>query len=150
MRAAKTLAAAPREKLVAEMRAGITELMRRAPGAKVGAVGFGFGGSLLWHLLDAGEPRLSAVASFYGPAPDGLDFSRSRAAVLGLYPDHDAKLNESQDNTDIAMMQANLVHNSTIYQETTAGFFDDTSPRYHGAGAAKAWRDSLEWFDRYL
>ncbi|HEY9417857.1 MAG TPA: dienelactone hydrolase family protein [Pseudonocardia sp.] len=150
IRAAKTLAAAPREALVAEMRAGITELTRRAPGVKVGAVGFGLGGSLLWHLLDAGEPRLAAAVPFYGPAPDGLDFSRSHAAVLGLYPDNDPKLNESQDSTDVAMMQANLVHNSTVYQETTVGFFDDTSPRYQGAGAAKAWRDSLDWFGKYL
>lgn len=137
-------------KLDAELQAGIAELARRAPGVKLGAVGFGFGAGLLWQHLGAGDPALAAAVPFYGAAPDDLDFTKTHAAVLGIYPDNDAKLNESQDNTDMAMMKANLVHNATIYQGAAAGFFDDTGPRYDGAAAAKAWQATLDWFKQYL
>lgn len=153
---AKTLAGTPPDKLVAGLRAGIDELARRVPGvqagpgAKIGAVGFGFGGGLLWQLVATGEPSLAAAVPFYGIAPDGLNFSTARAAVLAVYPDNDAKLSESQDNVDQAMMNANLVRNSTVYPGTAAGFFDDTGPRYDAAAAGKAWQATLDWFTQYL
>lgn len=136
--------------LVADLRAGLDELGRRAPGVKIGAIGFGVGGGAIWQLLGAGEPRLAAAVPFYGLAPDEVDFSRSHAAVLAVYPDNDSKLNESQDNADMAMMKADLVHNSTIYQGTAAGFFDDTATRYDADAAAKAWAATLDWFKQYL
>jgi carboxymethylenebutenolidase len=148
--AAKVLASASPQALDAELRAGIAELARRAPGVKIGAVGFGFGAGLLWRHLGAGDEVLAAVVPFYGFAADDLNFSKSHAAVLGIYPDNDAKLSESQDNTDQALMNANLVHSATIYQGAAAGFFDDTGPRYDGAAATKAWQATLDWFKQYL
>lgn len=144
------LLAAPADKLLADLRAGIDELGRRVPGAKIGAVGVGFGGGLLWQLLAAGEPRLAAAAVFYGAASDSLDFSKSHAAVLALYPEDDRKLAESQDNADQAMLKANLVHNSVLYANTVAGFFDDTSPRYNAGASAQAWQATLDWFSHNL
>jgi carboxymethylenebutenolidase len=78
------LGRAPLERLLGDLRAGIDELTRRVPGAKVGAVGFCFGGGMAWNLLDAGETRLAAVVPFYGPALDNPDFRGARAAVLGV------------------------------------------------------------------
>lgn len=150
VQASKMLVKTSPATLDAQLRAGIAELTRRAPGVKLGAVGFGFGAGLLWQHLGAGDPVLAAAVPFYGAAPDGLDFTKTHAAVLGIYPDNDAKLNESQDNADMAMMKANLVHNSTIYQGAETGFFDDTSPHYNGAAAAKAWQATLDWFKQYL
>ena len=69
---------APAERLVADMRAGLDELARRAPGAKLGIIGFCFGGGMVWTLLDAGEPRLAAAVPFYGPAPDGARLRRQQ------------------------------------------------------------------------
>lgn len=51
------LAAASEERLVTDMQAGLDELERREPGAKIGAIGFCFGGGMAWQLLDAGERR---------------------------------------------------------------------------------------------
>src|SRR2546423_888511 len=86
-------AAAPADRLVADLRAGVDELERRAPRFKLAAVGFCFGGGLTWQLLAAGEPRLAAAVPFYGPAPENPDFSRSKAAVLGIYAELDARVN---------------------------------------------------------
>lgn len=144
------LVAVPSDALLAKLRAGIDELGRRAPRVKIGAAGFGFGGGLLWQLLATGEPRLAAVVDFYGVAPDNLDFTKSHAAVLALYPADDRKLSESQDNADQAMLNANLVHNSVLYANSVAGFFDDTNPHYNAATAGQAWQATLDWFSHNL
>ena len=144
------LANTPSAALLAELRAGITELTRRVPGTKIGAVGFGFGGGLLWQLLAAGEPNLAAATVFYGLAPQNADYSQSHAAVLGIYAEHDKQLTESQDKTDQALLNANLVHNSIVLDNTDVGFFDDTGPRYNPGAAAQAWLATLDWFKQYL
>ena len=64
------LAAAPRNRFVADMRAGLGELGRRVPGRKTGAIGFCFGGGQVWSLINSGDRRLVAAAPFYGPAPE--------------------------------------------------------------------------------
>jgi carboxymethylenebutenolidase len=148
--APRALLAEPPDKLLANLRAGLDEIGRRVPGVKNGAVGFGFGGGQLWQLLAAGEDRLAAAVNFYGEASDNLDFSKTHAAVLALYPADDRKLSESQDNADQAMLNANLVHNSVLYAGSVAGFFDDTSPRYNPTAAAQAWQATLDWFGRNL
>ena len=75
------------------MKAGLDELERRVPGAKLGATGFCFGGGMVWALLDAGDPRLAAAIPFYGPAPAAPDFSGNTAAVLGVYAELDDRSN---------------------------------------------------------
>ena len=88
----------PDSRLVADMKAAIDELETRAPEAKIGAVGFCFGGGMVWTLLASGEPRLAAAAPFYGPLPDGADFAGSpNAAVLGVYAEQDDRVNATRD-----------------------------------------------------
>ena len=55
------------------------------PRTKLAAIGFCFGGGMVWRLLASGEPRLAAAAPFYGPFPEGADLAGSKAAVLGIY-----------------------------------------------------------------
>ena len=68
---AAALAQIPPERFVADMKAGVTELKRRVRRKKLAAIGFCFGGAMVWRLLAAGEPRLAAAAPFYGPFPEG-------------------------------------------------------------------------------
>ena len=42
---------------------------------------------MVWDFVTVGDPRLAAAAPFYGTVPAGVDFSRNRAAVLGVYGD---------------------------------------------------------------
>ena len=92
--ATAALGAAPTERLIEDLRAGLDELERRAPGAKLAVIGFCFGGGMTWQLLAAGEPRLSAAVPLYGPAPADADFSGSpNAAVLAIYAELDARVN---------------------------------------------------------
>ena len=144
------LNAASEERLLADLGAGIDELRRRAPGLKVGAVGFCFGGGMAWALVQSGEPRLAAVVPFYGPAPDDPDFSRSTAAVLGIYAGRDTRVNASRDRAAAALERAGLVHRIRTFEGAEHAFFNDTSPRHHPQAAAEAWSALLAWFGEHL
>lgn len=149
-RASVTLAATPPWKLLSGLRAGIDELARRVPGVNVGAVGFGFGGDLLWQLLAIGEPRLAAAVPFYGVTPRGATFSGSHAWVLAIYAQMGKQIIENQDKADEALRHANLGHTSISYPGAEKGFFDDTGPRYNPDAAGQAWRATLDWFNQHL
>ena len=144
------LSRASTERLVGDMKAGLDELARRTPDAKLGAIGFCFGGGMVWALLDAGDPRLAAAIPFYGPAPAAPDFSGNTAAVLGVYAEQDARVNASRETADAALTAAGLEHEIKVYPGVDHAFFNDTGARYNAEQAAAAYADVLAWLGRYL
>ncbi len=144
------LSNAPTERLVGDMKAGLDELERRVPGAKLGATGFCFGGGMVWALLDAGDERLAAAIPFYGPAPAAPDFSGNSAAVLGVYAEQDARVNASMATAEAALAAAGLDHEIKVYPGVDHAFFNDTGQRYNAEQAAVAYADVLAWLGRYL
>jgi carboxymethylenebutenolidase len=144
------LSNASTERLVGDMKAGLDELERRVPGAKLGATGFCFGGGMVWALLDAGEERLAAAIPFYGPAPAEPDFSGNTAAVLGVYAEQDSRVNASMATADAALTAAGLEHEIKVYPGVDHAFFNDTGQRYNAEQAAAAYADVLAWLGRYL
>jgi carboxymethylenebutenolidase len=145
------LSNAPAERMIADLRAGLDELAKRTPGAKLAVIGFCFGGGMTWQLLAAGEPRLSAAVPFYGPAPADADFSGSaNAAVLGIYAELDSRVNGSQDAARAALEAAGLVHEIKVFPGVDHAFFNDTGARYNAEQAAAAYQAMLAWFDQHL
>jgi carboxymethylenebutenolidase len=149
--ATAALAAVPHDRFIADLNSGMEELENRVPGSKLAVVGFCFGGGLVWQLLAAGVPHLSAAVPFYGPLPDNPDFSRSkRAAVLAIYGALDTRVTASQAAAKAALEKAELVNDIVVEPNADHAFFNDTGPRYNAAAAEDAWRRVLEWFGRYL
>jgi carboxymethylenebutenolidase len=144
------LGAAALNDLLDDLKAGIDELQDRAVGKKVGAVGFCFGGGMVWQLLNAGESRLSAAAPFYGPCPDNPNFSRAKAAVLAVYGGDDGFVNPTRERAVKALESANLPHEVKVYDGAGHAFFNDTGQRYNAPAAAQAWSELTNWFGRYL
>ena len=106
---------------------------------------------MVWTLLAAGEPRLAAAAPFYGPLPEGADFSGSpNAAVLGIYAEQDDRVNATREAATAALEQAGLTHEIVTYQGANHAFFNDTGPRYDQNAATQAYATVLDWFGRYL
>ncbi len=139
------------ERFIADLRSGLDEVQRRAPGRKLGVVGFCFGGGLVWRLLAAGEPRLSAAAPFYGPLPDNPNFSGSKdAAVLGFYGALDQRVTSAEPAAKAALDQAGLVNDLVIEPDADHAFFNDSGPRYNAAAADDAWTRLQDWFTRHL
>ena len=141
----------PDSRFVADMKAAIGELERRTPKAKIGAVGFCFGGGMVWTLLASGEPRVTAAAPFYGPLPQGADFAGSgNAAVLGVYAEQDERVNASRDAAKDALERAGLRYEIMTYPNAGHAFFNDTGQRYNATAAAAAYAKLLDWFGSHL
>ncbi len=141
----------PAADLVANLKSGVDELGRLAPGQKLAAVGFCMGGGLVWQLLAAGEPRLAAAVPFYGPAPENADFAGSKdVAVLGFYGALDDRVNATEPVAKAALEKAGLVHELVTEPDANHAFFNDTGERYHAAAAADAWQRVQDWFAKYL
>ena len=145
-KAQAALSAAPLDRLLADIRAGIDELQRRVPGKKVGIVGFCFGGGMVWNLLNTGEERLAAAVPFYGPAPENPDFSKAKAAVLGIYGELDQRVNATRDRAEAALEAAGLKHEIKTFPGANHAFFNDTGERYDADAARQAYQDVLRWF----
>jgi carboxymethylenebutenolidase len=141
---------APPDRLVADLRAGVDELERRARREKIAVVGFCFGGGMTWQLLAAGEPRPAAAVPFYGPAPANADFSGSKAAVLAIYAELDARVNATRDGAVAALEAAGLEHEARTFPGVDHAFFNDTGPRYNAAAAQEAYQATLAWFGTHL
>ena len=144
------LGAAPQSRLVADLKAGVTELRRRLPGKKVAATGFCFGGGMTWLLLASREARLAAAVPFYGPFPDGGNLSGAKAAVLGIYAQLDSRVNASRPAARAALRSAGLRHQIVTYPNVDHAFFNPTGARYDAAAAAAAYRRMLDWFGKHV
>jgi len=140
-----TLAAAPLDQLVGDLKTGIDALQTHAPDAPVATVGFCFGGAMVWNLLDAGDDRVRAAVPFYGPAPENPDFTGSKAAVLAIYGGKDDRVNGTRDRAVDAMKKAGMTYDVITYDGADHAFFNDTGPRYDADAAAKAWTATLDW-----
>lgn len=139
------------DRFIADLRSGLGEVARRAPGQKLAVVGFCFGGGLVWRLLAAGEPRLAAAVPFYGPLPDNPNFAGSKnAAVLGVYGALDQRVTSSEPAAKAALDQAGLVNELVIEPGADHAFFNDSGPRYNPTAAADAWTRLQELFSRHL
>ena len=149
--ATAALNAAQPGRFVADMKAGVDELLRRVPGRKPAAVGFCFGGGMVWSLLASGEPRLGAAAPFYGPLPNNADLAGSRgAAVLAIYGELDTRVNASRDAAKAALEKAGLTHEIVTYPGANHAFFNDTGDRYNPSAAAAAYQRLVDWFGKHL
>ena len=141
----------PDSRFLADLKAAIDELETRVSEAKVGTVGFCFGGGMVWTLLASGEPRLAAAAPFYGPLPDGADFAGSpNAAVLGVYAEQDNRVNATRDAAAEALQRAGLTHEIVTYPNAGHAFFNETSQRYNPTAAAEAYEKLTDWFGSHL
>jgi carboxymethylenebutenolidase len=144
------LSAANPERFDADMKAAVTELRKRAARKKLGAIGFCFGGGMVWRLLAAGEKRLAAAAPFYGPFPTGGNLKNARAAVLGVYGGLDDRVNGTRDAAKAALEAAQLDYRIQTFAQADHAFFNDTGPRFNAPAAAEAWHQVLGWYAKHL
>jgi carboxymethylenebutenolidase len=144
------LAGAEEETLVVSLQHGIDALQERVPGAKIGVVGFCFGGAMTWNLLQAGDRRILAAVPYYGPAPESPDFSAANAAVLAIYAGLDDRVNATRQRAIDALEQAGLTYQVKTYEGVDHAFFNDTGPRYNAAAATDSYNLMLSWYGQYL
>jgi carboxymethylenebutenolidase len=137
-------------RFIADMQAGLAELTKRAPGKKIGAIGFCFGGGMTWRLLASKDPRLAAGAPFYGPFPDGADFQGSPAQVLGVFAEKDDRVNKTREAAQKALEAAKIPYEIVTFPGVDHAFFNDTGPRYDATQASAAFDKVLAFFGKAL
>jgi carboxymethylenebutenolidase len=148
--ATAALSQVPPERFDADMSAGVTELKRRLRGKRIAAVGFCFGGGMVWRLLASREPRLAAAVPFYGPFPENGDLSGSKAAVLAIYAGLDTRVNATRPAAEAALVAAGLEHEIVTFPNVNHAFFNDTGARYDPEASALAYARVLDWFARFV
>ncbi|HEY0812734.1 MAG TPA: dienelactone hydrolase family protein [Pseudonocardia sp.] len=136
--------------LVADLRSGLAELARRHPGVPLAAVGFCFGGGMVWELLDAGAGDLTVAVPFYGPVPDHPKFAGNHAAVLGIFAELDMWVNIGKARADAALTAAGLTHEFVTVPGVDHAFFNDTGPRFNEQAATQTYARVLAWFRSHL
>ncbi len=145
------LAQAPPERHVETMSAAVRHLqglpsVRRD---RVGAMGFCFGGGMVWRLATA-NADLRAAAPFYGSNPPMADVAKIKASILAVYGELDTRLNAGIPAIREALQRASVVSDFVIYPGADHAFFNDTTERYVQGAAQQAWTRVMAWFDRYL
>ena len=119
--------------------------------AKIGSVGFCFGGGMSINL--ACHVPLAACVVFYGENPSPIEQIKNVAGpVLGLYGAEDYRINQHLDQLVKAMVDYQKDFSEMrIYPNAAHAFFNDTSPHtYREPAARSAWQQLLGFYRRTL
>lgn len=148
------LSARSPEALVADLRAALLHL-RGSPFVnrdRLGAVGFGFGGGMVWHLFPSNYTAvLSAAVPFYGPPPPDVSvLAGSKASAFAVYAEKDTAITATRAQVEEQLKRGGLPYRIAVYPGVDHGFHDDTSERYDADQAQKAWISTIDWFRKYL
>ena len=127
--------------------------------ARLGAIGFCWGGRAIW-LYAAHNPALKAAVAFYGilggkASPSStlkpknpLDIAATiTVPVLGLYGGADDNIPpDLVERMRDALKAAKEPSEIVVYPDTPHGFFADYRPSYRKAQAEDAWGRARAWF----
>ena len=128
------------------------EWLRVQPGvaARVGVMGFCYGGSMS-NLLAVRLPWLAAAVPFYGGSqPAAADVARIKAAVMIHNAEKDDWVSAGAAGYEQTLQAAGVRYEAFTYPGTLHGFHNDTTPRYDEAAAKLAWQRTLGFFNRHL
>ena len=121
---------------------------RDVDAARIGAVGFCMGGSvvLTWACTDH---RLTAIAPFYGAAPKPREAIRRLCPVVGSWPGKDFTTKAARV-LETELTAAGIPHDLKVYPEAKHSFFNDQWRTFHPAAAADSWQRVLAFFAEHV
>ena len=117
--------------------------------ARVGAIGFCWGGGTIWRFV-AAVPDLSAAVVCYGPVADTAMLASVRSPILGVYGENDGRVNNQLPAVVRGMQAAGASFVADSYPGTGHGFL---KPGRRGSGteaAVRAQADIDAFLTRYL
>jgi carboxymethylenebutenolidase len=117
--------------------------------AKVGAVGFCFGGGIV-NTMAVRFPDLGAGVPFYGAQPGAADVAKIKAPLLLHYAGNDERIDAGIPAFEQALKANGVKYQVYVYPGTYHGFHNDTTPRYDEAAAKLAWSRTLGFFKENL
>jgi carboxymethylenebutenolidase len=107
--------------------------------ARVGAIGFGLGGTTINTAITR-LASLDAAATFYGHPPPLADVGKIKAPLLLNFAGRDEFIDREVPPFIDALNKAGVKYELYSYENTVRGFDDDSAPAHYSADAAKlAW-----------
>lgn len=108
--------------------------------ARVGAVGFCWGGGMVNAIACAAGSRLRAAVAYYGPQPPAALVPAIKARVLLHYGALDTRIDAGIPAYEAALKAAKIKYEVFVYPNANHAFNNDTSAeRYDRAAADLAW-----------
>ena len=117
--------------------------------AKIGAVGFCFGGGVC-SMLAARLPYLAAAVPFYGTAGTAEDAAKIKAPLQIHLAENDERINAGWVDYEAALKANKVRYQLHRYAGTQHGFHNNTTPRFDEMAAKLAWWRTLELFKLHL
>jgi len=117
--------------------------------SRIGTIGFGMGGSIMWLILANNSDPKAAVALF-GAFPPSRVVPSLKAAVLAIYGEDDHRDPDDAAEFETQMKKAGLPFTLKMEPKASRDFFNDTSPAYVPDAAKDAWGMTLDWFAAHL
>jgi carboxymethylenebutenolidase len=117
--------------------------------SRIGTIGFGMGGSIMWLILANNSDPKAAVALF-GAFPPSRVVPSLKAAVLAIYGEDDHRDPDDAAEFETQMKKAGLPFTLKLEPKAARDFFNDTSPAYVPDAAKDAWGMTLDWFAAHL
>ena len=117
--------------------------------AKVGAVGFCYGGTIV-NILATRMPDLAAAVSFYGGQPPAAEAARIKAPMQLHYAGLDERTNQGWPAFEAVLKAHGVRYQMFMYPGANHGFHNDTTPRYDEAAARLAWSRTLAFLNENL
>jgi carboxymethylenebutenolidase len=132
-----------------DMVAAAEFLKARKDAAKIGAVGFCYGGGVC-NLLASRLPWLAAAVPFYGSGVSDDEAKTIKAALQIHLAETDDRINSAWPAYKAALDAAKVRYELHQYPGTQHGFHNDTTPRYDEAAAKLAWTRTLAFFKKHV
>jgi carboxymethylenebutenolidase len=117
---------------------------------KLGAVGFCWGGGMVNHLAVALGAELGAGVPFYGSGVDAADVPKIKAQLLIQSAANDERINAMWPDFEAALKANGVRYTRQLYENTSHGFHNNSTPRYDEAAAKLAWDRTIAFFDEHL
>jgi carboxymethylenebutenolidase len=117
---------------------------------KLGAVGFCFGGGVVYQLAVRIPDVLDAGVPFYGSQPERADVPKIKAPLLIHNASLDRRILGGAATFEAAMKENNRPFEAYVYEGANHGFHNDTTPRYDEAAAKLAWQRTVAFFKKHL
>ena len=117
--------------------------------AKVGAVGFCWGGGMV-NRLAVIAPELKAGVAYYGAQPPADQVKSIQAALLLHYAGLDQRIDAGIPAYEAALKANHKRFTIYMYPDVNHAFNNDTSNRYDKAAAELAWSRTIAFFKQEL
>ena len=130
----------------------LLNLKDQVRGPAVGITGFCMGGGLALQAAASGDPRVGAVAAWYGKPLDAAGAAAVTCPVLGFYGGLDTGIPVADVTAmEDALTAAGATVEVHVYPDAGHAFFNDSrASGYNEAAAKDAWPRLVAWFGEHL